>query len=105
MQWLLMKLGPEQARRLVVFQEALQKAAGADASQAQELLHRLEELEAENACCSLRQLQLNGRELAALGYQGPAIGSMLSQLLEQVTLGRLPNDHAALLAAARSSIP
>ncbi len=107
MQWLLMKLGPEQARRLVIFQEALQKAAGDASAQdrAQELLHRLDMLEAENVCCSLRQLQLSGRELAALGYQGPAIGSMLHLLLEQVTLGQLPNDHAVLLAAARTHAP
>lgn len=106
MQWLLMKLGPEQARRLCLLQAAGQQADGhaAAACAAQALIPQLTALEKAGACVSMKQLQLNGRDLAALGFQGPAIGNTLSFLLEQVALGRLPNDPEALLAAAKTKM-
>ncbi len=66
-----------------------------------ELEKMLEQLLAEDACFSLRQLAVNGRDLLALGYQGTEVGRMLRWLLEQVVDGDLDNDRAALLDAAR----
>ena len=62
----------------------------------------LQQLLAENACLRIRDLAVNGHDLMALGYSGPAIGSALQYLLEQVLDERLPNEKAALLAALRT---
>ena len=59
----------------------------------------MQEILAENACLQIRDLAVNGHDLMALGYTGPAIGKTLQYLLEQVLEDRLPNEKAALLAA------
>ncbi len=61
----------------------------------------LEEILKKDACFSLKQLAVNGRDLMEVGLRGPAVGEMLSWLLEQVLEDALPNDRAALLAFAR----
>ncbi|MDD6199862.1 MAG: CCA tRNA nucleotidyltransferase [Firmicutes bacterium] len=57
---------------------------------------------AENACLSVKDLAVNGRDLMALGFSGPAIGQCLSALLDQVVEETLPNQRGALLDAARN---
>ena len=58
-------------------------------------------LEAESVCCRVNQLAVNGRDLMAAGVApGPGLRRVLEGLLEQVITGRLPNEKAALLAAA-----
>ena len=57
----------------------------------------MERLLSENACFSLRQLAVNGRDLTELGLSGPAVGQTLSELLDQVVDGELPNERTALL--------
>jgi tRNA nucleotidyltransferase (CCA-adding enzyme) len=59
----------------------------------------LEEIEAENACLSLKDLAVTGHDVMALGYTGKAIGQALNALLEQVLDEKLPNEKEALLAA------
>ena len=54
---------------------------------------------AEAPCLTLRELAVNGNDLMALGYEGPAIGKALRGLLEGVLAGTLPNRREALLAA------
>ena len=61
----------------------------------------LTEIFEENACLSLKELAVNGRDLMELGYSGPAIGKCLNSLLEQVLDETLPNEKSALLAAAQ----
>ena len=56
------------------------------------------EIQAENACLSLKDLAVNGHDLMALGYSGREIGFALNRLLEQVLEDRLPNEKDALLA-------
>ena len=59
------------------------------------------QLEAEGVCCRVNQLAVNGRDLMAAGVApGPGLRRVLEGLLEQVITGRLPNEKAALLAAA-----
>ena len=54
-----------------------------------------------NACCRINQLAVNGRDLMDAGIRpGPGLRRVLDALLEQVLTGRLPNEKAALLAAA-----
>ena len=63
------------------------------------------ELRESDACLSLRTMQLRGDDLIALGVRpGKQIGSILAALLERVLDGELPNEHDALLAAAKQLI-
>ncbi len=56
----------------------------------------------EGFCLSARKLAVNGRDLLALGFRGPALGTALRFLLEQVQKEELPNRQDMLLAAAKS---
>ena len=54
-----------------------------------------------NACCRINQLAVTGRDLMDAGVRpGPGLRRVLDALLEQVLTGQLPNEKAALLAAA-----
>ena len=60
-----------------------------------------EQLTAENACCRVSQLAVNGRDLMAAGVRpGPGLRQVLNTLLEAVITGQTPNEKDALLAAA-----
>ena len=62
----------------------------------------LEEILAEEACFSLKDLAINGQDLIELGFEpGPAMGACLGALLEQVQDEVLPNEKEALLNAAK----
>ena len=57
------------------------------------------ELLAREACFSLRDLAVNGRDVLAAGVSpGPAVGQALDALLSAVTDGLVPNERGALLA-------
>ena len=55
----------------------------------------------KDACFSLKQLAVNGRDMTALGLEGPAIGQALQTLLEAVMDGETDNDRTALLALVK----
>ena len=60
-----------------------------------------EQLTAENACCRVSQLAVNGRDLMAAGVRpGPGLRQVLNALLEAVITEQTPNEKDALLAAA-----
>ena len=60
-----------------------------------------EQLTAENACCRVSQLAVNGRDLMAAGVRpGPGLRQVLNALLEAVITGQTPNEKDALLAVA-----
>ena len=60
-----------------------------------------ERLTAENACCRVSQLAVNGCDLMAAGVRpGPGLRQVLNALLEAVITGQTPNEKDALLAAA-----
>ena len=66
----------------------------------------MDDLLAKDACFSLRQLAVNGRDMAALGLQGRQIGRTLQALLEAVMDGTVENEREALLAmAAKKASP
>ena len=79
---LLRRLGEARLRRLIALQRAdnlaqapeyrAERAAGLD-----EVLRRLDAILREDACFSLRQLAVNGRDLLALGLRGAEIGRAL----------------------------
>ena len=59
-----------------------------------------DEAKRQNACFTVRQLAVSGDDLTGLGLSGPAVGEALRRLLRLVQGGTLPNERAALLAAA-----
>lgn len=63
----------------------------------------LKEILSGDACFSLAQLAVHGRDLLALGYEGPALGRVLDELLDLVVEDKLPNEQEALLQYARSA--
>ena len=60
-----------------------------------------DEAKRQDACFTVRQLAVSGDDLTGLGLSGPAVGETLRRLLWLVQGGTLPNERAALLAAAR----
>lgn len=59
-----------------------------------------DEAKRQDACFTVRQLAVSGDDLTGLGLSGPAVGETLRRLLRLVQGGTLPNERAALLAAA-----
>ena len=57
----------------------------------------MEQLLAEKACFSRKDLAVNGKDLTAMRYQGKMVGDILEALLEQVVDGELPNEREILL--------
>ena len=64
----------------------------------------LRKLLAEDACVTLKQLAVGGREMMHLGLTGKAVGEMLELLLGAVIEGNLPNEREILLDAARKEM-
>lgn len=62
----------------------------------------LSQLRQEEACLTLRDLAVNGRDLMELGLAGPDIGLCQRLLLNQVLDEKLPNEKTALLDYART---
>ena len=62
----------------------------------------MEEIRAENACLSLKDLAVKGDDLLALGYpSGKEVGEILQRLLDAVIDGELPNERKALLESIK----
>lgn len=98
-------LGEEDLRRLILVKRADNFAQApqfwdrqAEIDKAEDILDRLL---AEDACFSLKQLAVNGKDLTEMGLSGPAVGQALNTLLERVVDGGLPNERAALLEAVK----
>ena len=96
-------LGEEDLRRLILVKRADNLGQAPEFWDRQGELDKaeaiLDRLLAEDACFSLKQLAVNGRDLLALGLSGPAVGKALEALLEKVVDGALPNEREALLEA------
>ena len=99
-------LGEEDLRRLIAVKRADNLAQAPEFRDTQAEIDRaetiMEKLLVENACVSLKQLAVNGRDLMELGLSGPTVGQTLSELLDAVVDGKLPNERSALLEQAES---
>lgn len=102
------RMGMETAEKLLALQQAdvigtgVPHEAGLDAlRQVGQLLQQLRE---EDSCLTLRQLAVNGNDIAALGFTGRQIGRVLQQLLEQVLDEQTENERTALLTAAKNIV-
>ena len=95
------RLGWDTIGQLLVLQEADMGSKGTgkpeEMAQFTKIREILNEIKAENACLSLKDLAVNGRDLMALGLTGKEIGTTLNLLLEEVLEERVPNEKAALL--------
>lgn len=102
------QLGVEALRELCAVKRADNMAQHPDYRGRQQEIDQgeaiMDALLAWDACFSLRQLAVNGHDMAALGLTGREIGQMLQTLLDAVLDGALENDRAALLARAEKEI-
>ena len=98
------RLGWENLELLLKLQEADMGSKGTgvpeEMAQFPRLREMMEQIRAENACLSLKDLEVNGKDLIALGFAGKAIGQCLNALLEQVLEEKLPNEKESLLLFA-----
>ncbi len=95
---LLGRLEPDTLRRLLLLcgAEHPEQAEAFDA-----LEKAAERLTKEHACCRVKDLAINGRDLMEMGAApGPGLRRMLEALLEEVITGQLPNEREALRRAA-----
>ena len=97
----LSRLGAPMLQQLLTLQQADMRSKGTDITAEFQIFDRiyalLAEINAENACLSLKDLAVNGNDLIALGYTGKAIGITLNRLLELVLDEQLPNRKEDLL--------
>ena len=100
----LSRLGAATLEQLLVLQEADMGSKGTgipkELDQIAAIRRLMAEIEAENACLSIRDLAVNGHDLMTLGYTGKEIGQTLQKLLDQVLDETIPNEKNALLEAA-----
>lgn len=106
---LLNLLGEEGLRQLLALHRADtmgQSALCADRmAQYDQVEAVLDQLLAQNACFSLRNLALDGNDLLRLGFQGRQIGQVLAACLNAVMDETIPNQRQALLSFAQSMAP
>ena len=99
------RLGAEMLDKLLTLQAADTAGKGflkeAEKEQLRQVRLIVEEIKAENACLTVKDLAIDGNDLMALGFRGKAIGACLSTLLEQVLDETLTNDRSILLEVAQ----
>ena len=98
------QLGWETTMQMLALQEADMGSKGIPIPEEVEVFDRIREilrqLREENPCLCLKDLEVKGNDLMALGFSGKSVGVMLNLLLEQVLEENLPNDRRALLTWA-----
>ena len=99
------RLGPEaffqllEVKRADNMGQAYEKVKGRLA-ELEELRAMAEEVIVQGQCFSLKDLNVNGRDVLAAGVPaGPQVGRVLNGLLERVLRGELPNERDILLAS------
>ena len=97
------KLGERDLQRLLALKRADNLAQSPEFHDRQRELDKgeaiMEKLLAEDACFSLKQLAVNGKDLTEFGLSGPVVGQVLKNLLDAVVDGDLPNDRKELLSS------
>ena len=104
----LSSLGPQKLEWLLQLQEADLSSKGTGVPTPEETAHfaqlrsMIAQLLEENACLSLKDLAVNGRDLMQLGIpSGKELGKCLQSLLDAVLDEKLPNEREALLQGAK----
>jgi tRNA nucleotidyltransferase (CCA-adding enzyme) len=103
------RLGETRLRQLLEVQRAdadahMNSYKGGRQRDTAEVSSALDGIIASGQCFSLRHLAVNGDDLIAVGFtEGEPIGQMLSQLLNEVMDGAIPNERDALIERAKNS--
>jgi len=100
------KFGKEAVYDLLTLQKADFSAKGTGVQEETDSFAKVEallgEIAQEDACLTVSDLALNGRDILALGVEpGAHVGACMTFLLNQVQDELLPNDKAVLLEAAK----
>ncbi len=100
----LSRYGEETVQQLLQLQKADRFATGkGEDSETEDAIKLLNKLLREEAPVTVRNLAINGNDLAQLGFApGPEMGKVLNALLEMVLDKKLPNEKEALLTAAKN---
>ena len=96
------RLGVESLRRLIALGQS--DICAGRVAQYSLVEQVLDEILARQACFSLKDLAVNGRDVMALGLSGPAVGRALQSCLNAVMEEKLPNQKQALLAYIQKSM-
>ncbi len=101
------KYSPEMFFSILALKRADNMAQSPDFRSRQETYDRLEKIAGqiieEEQCFSLRDLEVNGKDLIQAGMeQGPEIGKTLEALLAAVMDGKVANEKKALLEEAKN---
>lgn len=100
------KIGEERFRQLLFLREAdiLAHAEGTQESRLERchsLYPILEDILKEEQCFKLKDMQLNGKDVMALGVpEGKRVGEILQSLLDRIIAGELENDRDVLMREA-----
>lgn len=68
--------------------------------EAETILAIAEKINDEHQCVTLKDLAINGHDIASLGFSGPEIGKILNSLLDLVISEEIPNEKEALTEKA-----
>ena len=95
----LSRYGEASLRQLLALQKAdfCSKGVSGKSPLFEEAEALIDEILAQNACLSIKDLAVNGHDMMALGITGTQIGAALNTLLDAVLDGQLPNEKDALL--------
>ncbi len=98
--------GVDALHQLVALQKADRIGTGTHENDRFEAISALiAEILQEQACLTLRDLAVNGKDLQKIGFApGKQMGACLNLLLEQVLDEKLPNEKYALLSAAKAHL-
>ena len=103
------RLGWDTVEKLLALQRADNSSKGTDNTAELERFDRvaalLEQIRQEDACLSLRDLQVDGNDLMALGFRGRDVGLCLQTLLGRVLDEQIPNRRQSLLEEAKKLLP
>ncbi len=96
--------GQEAMGQLIALQKAdfCSKGVLGKAPPFAEIEKLITEILAEDACLQIKDLAIDGNDLMALGFSGPAIGKLLDHLLLLVQEETVPNRREALLSQAKT---
>ena len=103
------KYGVENCQLLLQLQKADDSAKGVPGDDNPAFFAAVEEALAqvlqEDACLTVKDLAIDGKDLLAIGFApGKQLGQVLTRLLELVQEETIPNEKAALLAAAKEEL-
>lgn len=102
----LSRLGKPMLEDLLCLQQADMSSKGTgvgnEAEPFSEIHALIAQIEAEDACLTLKDLAVNGNDLIALGFSGRQIGVTLNALLCAVLDEKIVNEKQALLLAAKN---